>query len=191
MKIQPGTGYTFDSSSKGFTLDTSNPFPDRDSIEPPCVPLRVNYGGYETEGNTHFFNVCIGAVNNLIPQIEEDGVWIKLDRQTEGVPNPPKSVINVTAGLGVIYLRCGNNDEAETPVEYPVKDDEDVRHPRIISAGGTSVPSDSNDYSYLLLATVLIDENEKATLVPVVMNSLWTARFQCGTDIAEYFWSTI
>lgn len=28
MKIQPGVGYTFDSSSKGFTLDTSDPFPD-------------------------------------------------------------------------------------------------------------------------------------------------------------------
>ena len=30
MKIQPGVGYTFDSSDKGFTLDTSDPFPDRD-----------------------------------------------------------------------------------------------------------------------------------------------------------------
>jgi hypothetical protein len=28
MKIQPGVGYNFDSSSKGFTLDTSDPFPD-------------------------------------------------------------------------------------------------------------------------------------------------------------------
>ena len=30
MKIQPGVGYTFDSSDKGFTLDTSDPFPNRD-----------------------------------------------------------------------------------------------------------------------------------------------------------------
>lgn len=30
MKIQPGVGYNFDSSSRGFTLDTSDPFPNRD-----------------------------------------------------------------------------------------------------------------------------------------------------------------
>jgi hypothetical protein len=30
MKIQPGVGYNFDSSSSGFTLDTSDPFPASD-----------------------------------------------------------------------------------------------------------------------------------------------------------------
>lgn len=189
MKIQPGVGYTFDSSSSGFTLDTSNPFPSRDQVAITCQPLRVNYDSYATETNTHIFNVCIGAVNNLIPQIEEDGVWVKLNRQTEGVPNPPKSVINVTGGLGVIYLRCGNT-ATPTPA-YPDYSEESVKYPRIISAGGTSVPSDSNDYSYLLLATVLIDEDEKATLVPVVMNSLWTERFKCGSATAVYWWSSI
>jgi len=188
MKIQPGVGYTFDSSSSGFTLDTSNPFPSRDQAPVTCQPLRVNYDGYETTGNTHFFNVCVGAVNNLIPQIEEDGVWVKLDRQTSGVPNPPKSVINVTGGLGVIYLRCGN--KAGPPAQYPAQDSGDAKYPRIISAGGTSVPSDSNDNSYLLLATVLIDENEKATLVPVIMNSIWTERFRCGSSTAIYWWSS-
>ena len=189
MKIQPGVGYNFDSSSKGFTLDTSDPFPSRDAPSSPCQPLRVNYDSYDSEGNTHFFNVCVGAVNNLVPQIDEDAVWVKLDRQTEGVPNPPKSVINVTGGLGVIYLRCGNTEGP--PAEYPDSDDTSGGYPRIISEGGTTLPPDSDDYSYLLLANVLIDENEQATVTPVVMNSLWTARFQCGDSAAEYFWSAV
>ena len=186
-KIQPGSGYGFTSGGYGFTINTQNPFPAEQ--ERRCQPLRVNYDGYETEANTHFFNVCIGVVNNLVPQIEEDAVWVKLDRVTEGIPDPPKSVINVTAGEGIIYLRCGNT---ETPTaKYPETSDESVKYPRIISAGGTTLPSNSNDYSYLLLATVLIDEDENVTLTPVVMNSLWTARFKCGTNPAEYFWSTV
>lgn len=187
MKIQPGVGYTFDSSSKGFTLDTSDPFPSRDTSSTPCQPLRVNYDSYESEGNTHFFTVCVGAVNNLVPQIDEDAVWVKLDRQTEGVPDPPKSVINVTSGLGVIYLRCGATDGSSP--SYPSNDTSNEKYPRIISAGGTSVPSDTNSYSYLLLANVLIDSEEKATVTPVVISSLWTERFKCGSSDAIYWWS--
>lgn len=187
-KIQPGSGYGFTSGGYGFTLNTQNPFPE-DTSSRPCQPLRVNYDSYDSEGNAHFFTVCVGAVNNLIPQIDEDAVWVKLDRQTEGVPDPPKSVINVTGGLGVIYLRCGNTD---TPAaEYPKSDDSSEGYPRIISAGGTTVPSDTDDYSYLLLANVLINEDEQATVTPVVMNSLWTARFKCGDSVAGYFWSTV
>jgi len=190
MRIQPGPGYTFDSSSKGFTLDTSNPFPSKDNVDVPCVPLRVNYDSYDPDGNSHFFTVCVGVVNNLVPQVEVDtSAWVKLNRVTEGIPDPPVSVINVTAGLGVIYLRCGNVEGP--PVRYPDDDDENEGYPRIISEGGTSVPSDTDTYSHLLLATVLIDEDENATITPVVLNSLWTARFQCGNDLAEYFWSTI
>ena len=49
MKIQPGVGYTFDSSAKGFTFDTSEQFPSADT--PPYVHpfkiinVRINSGG--------------------------------------------------------------------------------------------------------------------------------------------------
>jgi hypothetical protein len=190
-RIQPGSGYGFTSGGYGFTLNTENPFPEK-LDGGACKPLLVKYDSYDAGGNSHFFKVCVGAVNNLVPQIDEDSVWVKLDRVTEGVPDPPVSVINVTSGIGVIYLRCGNveGDEEVTP-EYPDSDDTSEGYPRIISEGGSTVPSDSDTYSYLLLANVLIDEDENATITPVVMNSLWSARFQCASEAAQYFWSTI
>lgn len=187
-KAQPGSGYGFTSSGYGFSLNTEKPFASTNGIKA-CQPLRVNYDSYESSGNTHFFNVCVGAVNNLIPQVEEDGVWVLLNRVTSGIPNPPKSVINVTAGLGIIYLRCGATDGSSP--SYPSSDPGDAKYPRIISAGGSIVPSDTNTNSYLLLATVLIDSGENATISPVVFNSIWTERFKCGSSDASYWWSTV
>lgn len=186
-KIQPGSGYGFTSGGYGFTLNTENPFPDLSSGDV-CRPLEVKYSKYDATGNTHFFTVCIGAVNNLVPQLNEDGVWVKLDRNTGGVMNPPEPVINVTSGVGVIYLRCGK--AASPSTKYPDDDTANDSYPRIISAGG-AVPSDSDSYSYLLLATVMINASEQATINPVVLNSLWTERFKCGSNPAIYWWSTV
>lgn len=193
MRIQPGAGYNFISSSSGFTLDASEQFPARDAIVSPCHPLKVKYDSYDATANSHFFTVCVGTVNNLVPQVEVDtDTWVKLDRVTDGQPDPPVGTLLVTSGLGVVYLRCGNVEATEeSPAKYPDDDVANAAYPRIISAGGSTVPSDSDTYSYLRLANVLIDENENVTITPVVMNSLWTARFQCSDSPAEYFWSCI
>ena len=192
-KIQPGSGYGFTSGGFGFTLNTENPFPE--GLEGgTCKPLLVKYKSYDPEGNSHFFTVCVGTVNNLVPQVEVDtDTWVKLDRVTSGQPDPPVGTLLVTSGIGVVYLRCGNveGDPGVTPFLYPDDDVANAAYPRIISAGGSTVPSDTDTYSYLRLANVLIDANENVTITPVVMNSLWTARFQCSDSPAEYFWSCI
>jgi hypothetical protein len=190
MRIQPGPGYNFISSSSGFTLDASEQFPARDAIVSPCQPLKVKYDSYDATANSHFFTVCVGTVNNLVPQVEVDtGTWVKLDRVTSGQPDPPVGTLLVTAGLGVVYLRCGN--ETGPPAKYPKDDTANAGYPRIISAGGSTVPSDSDTYSYILLAEVLIDANENVTITPVVSSSLWTERFKCGTSVAKYWWSAV
>jgi hypothetical protein len=85
MKIQPGVGYIFDSSSKGFTLDTSEQFPDRDTfVLPPLNP--------QLDGNK--VSVSPGTVNRYIPKLNN----IYIDAAT-----PP----TITAeGPGFICVKC-------------------------------------------------------------------------------------
>lgn len=58
-KIQPGSGYGFTSGGYGFSLNTENPFPVDNSVNP---PLRPNLSG-----DTAVVNV--GTVNRYIPKI--------------------------------------------------------------------------------------------------------------------------
>lgn len=187
-KIQSGSGYGFTSSGYGFSLNTEKPFNEPQKATG-CLPLRVTYDSYDPDGNSHFFTVCSGMVNNLVPQILEDGVWIKLDRVTGGALDPPVGVINVTAGLGMFYLRCGN--VTGPPSEYPTQDDTLEGYPRIISEGGTTAPLNDDTYSYIVLASVVISDTEVATLTPYVQSSLWSERFKCGSSGTNYWWSAV
>jgi hypothetical protein len=60
MKIQPGIGYNFDSSSRGFTIDTSDPFPSVSFV--PLTPLQPVFDGEK-------ITVMVGTVNRYIPKI--------------------------------------------------------------------------------------------------------------------------
>jgi hypothetical protein len=53
MKLQPGVGYTFDSSSRGFTLDTSDPFPEAN--KPFYQQFECMVVGETTGGTTKYF----------------------------------------------------------------------------------------------------------------------------------------
>jgi hypothetical protein len=65
MKIQPGVGYTFDSSSRGFTIDASDPFPSLPSVT--LDPLTPVFDGEK-------ITVKVGTVNRYVPTI--NGVFI-------------------------------------------------------------------------------------------------------------------
>ena len=189
MKIQPGVGYTFDSSSKGFTLDTSDPFPSRDGVDS-CKPLRVKYLGYKpTPDDTHTFQVCVGTVNNLVPQLKEDGVWVKLDRVVDGTASPPVCVMNFTGGYTWIYLRVGKDTGATPLNQFPAQDDGQAGYPKIDSYD--SVQTDTDTYAYLLLAHGFANAENQLTLYIDVESSLWTERFKCGTEDAIYWWSAV
>ena len=55
MKIQPGVGYTFDSSDKGFTLDTSDPFPNPDGPGKSYQQFECKVESETTAGTTKFY----------------------------------------------------------------------------------------------------------------------------------------
>jgi hypothetical protein len=90
MKLQPGVGYTFDSSSHGFTLDTSDPFPSV-AVAPTTNPFKIINVALRTSGGatTVTYQVQSGTINNLVPKIDDyvSGTEVKLDRVTAGVAN--------------------------------------------------------------------------------------------------------
>ena len=186
MKIQPGVGYTFDSSDKGFTLDTSDPFPSRDG-DASLHPLQIYGLRYDTATNTAFYKVYPGTINNLVPQIEEDpSLWVKLDRLTAGIPDPPEGVITTAAGIYYIYLRTGPD---ATTSEYPSSDDTSARYPRIISVG--TVQTDTDTEGYILLAHGSISGSNVITNYQDVSSSLWADRIKVNGMTARYYYARI
>jgi len=187
MKIQPGVGYNFDSSSKGFTLDVSDPFPDRDGVPPSEHPFKVINVSYGSGGSAWLYQVVPGIINNIVPQIEEDSVWVKLDRTTAGAPDWPVSVMtpfNATTHQCYIYLRAGK--DASTG-DFPSLDDTSNEYPRIINS---DVPlADTDTYGYILLAVATEAAGPSISVNQYVTGSLWANRIKLGTNTARYFYA--
>lgn len=195
MKLQPGVGYTFDSSSKGFTLDTSDPFPSSDGAGTGCPLTTYNI---RKDGETYKVNITSGMVNNLVVK-SDDGVLLTND------PPPDIEVFAEALEEGdnfnYIYIRCGNSAASgATPAYYPARSGEGYPSIRV-SAENDKV--DDNDYSYILIAIVKavktqVPGSEPATYTEtysitkmIGCNSLWTERFKCGTNTAIYWWSAV
>jgi hypothetical protein len=191
MKIQPGVGYTFDSSSKGFTFDTSEQFPSRDA-QGDTHPFQVVPLG--PEGSNFRYRVIPGTVNNLVPELDDvvSGADVLLDRTAAGEPNPPIGQLSIDTSTkqSWIYLRCG--PDAASPYTYPDTNISNAGYPKVISS--TVELSDSATYAYILLAKFDMDSATAPTtgvLSQFVTNSLWTERFKCGSSAAVYWWSTV
>jgi hypothetical protein len=184
MKIQPGVGYNFDSSSRGFTLDTSEPFPGNLS-DGSDHPFKITRLTYDTGGSTWLYQVVPGAMNNEIPQILEDGVWVLLNRMDAGVPNYPTSVLNFTAGISYVYLRAG----VDVNGYYPGQDNTLDEWPRIISSGTELVDTDT--YGYIKIAQLTATAVPSITVNQYVTGSLFGDRIKLGSITAKYYYSRV
>jgi hypothetical protein len=188
MRIQPGTGYTFDSSDKGFTLDTSDPFPSSATFVN-NHPLKVVNITYDVAGTAWLYQVIPGTINNIVPQIEEDSVWVKLDRTSSGVPDWPVSVMtpfDSTTHQCFIYLRSGKD---ATTGEFPSSDDTSANYPRIINSDVEL--ADTDTYGYVLLATATEASGPSITVNQYVTGSLWADRIKIGNATASYYYARI
>ena len=187
MKIQPGIGYTFDSSAKGFTLDTSEQFPDNPAQV--THPFQVINVTYDVAGSAWLFQVAPGTLNNVVPQIDEDSVWVKLDRTSGGLPNWPISVLtpfDATTHECFIYLRAGKD---ATSGAFPSTDDTSTDYPRIICSDiGLT---DTDTYGYVLLAKATEGTGPVCSVVQYVTGSLWGDRLKTGTATAVYYYARI
>lgn len=189
MKIQPGVGYTFDSSSSGFTLDTSDPFPSRD-VQVSQHPFKVINVSYDSGGSAWLYQVVPGTLNNLVAQIEEDSVWVPLNRTTAGgVPDWPVSVMgpfDATTHQCFIYLRAGKD---ATTGDFPSSDDTSANYPRIVNSDVEL--ADTDTYGYVLLAVATEATGPSITVNQYVTGSLWSDRIKLGTTTARYYYARI
>lgn len=187
MKIQPGVGYTFDSSSKGFTFDTSEQFPD--PTYRTTHPFKVINITYDSAGSAWLYQVVPGTLNNNVAQIEEDSVWVLLDRTAGGLPDWPVSVLtpfDATTHNCYIYLRAGKD---ATSGAFPSSDDTASAYPRII--GSDVLLADTDTYGYVLLAVATEGTGPVCSVVQYVTGSLWGDRLKTGSDTARYYYARI
>ena len=195
MKIQPGVGYTFDSSSKGFTFDTSEQFPSADT--PPYVhPFKIINVRINSGGNV-IYQVKSGAINNIVPLLDDyiSSTTVLLDRVTAGVADPPTAELtsvnyDATTLTSYIVLRSGPD---ATTNDFPSSDVTSARYPQVIG-GNDPTPTDSDTQAFVILGTITVDNVTTPTTFTVSQNvtgSLWGDRLKTGTDTARYYYARI
>jgi hypothetical protein len=203
MKIQPGVGYNFDSSSSGFTLDTSDPFPGRDGATESGHPFKiVNVSIFTSGGSSKVrYQVQSGTINNIVAAIDDvtAGELVLLNRTnpTTGAPNPPTAELDsgsYDSGTKTSYIVLRSGPKSTTPFNYP---DDDftptaTRYPQII--GGNALPDDADTWGFVLIGEITVDSVTAPTNFSVtqyVSGSLWSDRIKLGTDTALYYHARI
>ena len=177
MKIQPGIGYTFDSSSRGFTFDTSEQFPKPDVAEVSCYPFKIYLAGAGEEEGEFLFSCCPATVNTLIPQL---GITALEAQRLDQVPTPT-TVLNFSeAGYSYIHLKVSQLT-VDDVVQFPVTDEADILYPRVISNSIQQAPT--FDSVFYLIATIYKDpETDKITINQLSNGSLWCDRILVGSS---------
>jgi hypothetical protein len=200
MKIQPGVGYNFDSSSHGFTLDTSDPFPSRDGVVS-GHPLKIVNVALRTSGGatTVTYQVQSGTLNNLVPLLDDyaSGTTVKLDRTTSGVANPPTAELvtasyDATTKTCYITLRAG--PKTASPYTYPDDDDTTNQYPVIVPGNVAPVSPDTDTWGFLVIGTITVDSITTPTTFTVNQNvtgSLWADRIKLAGITARYYYARI
>lgn len=190
MSIQPGTGYTFTASSQGTNFAIQTPwFPWMllgDTFE--CSPYKVHDVVEKTgAGGTYVvYQICPGTFNNLVPQVydEVNEVWQYLN----SLADTAELVLDFASSTSsYIYLRVGPSG-GNFPPTSPAGGTNDP-YPRIYSTG-TALPSDSDDFGYILIATVT-NTAGNYTVTQYVTGSLWGDRVKLGTLTAKYYYARI
>lgn len=177
MKIQPGIGHVFDSSSMGFSIDTSEQFASTSSL---AVCQLTIYGLRKVDAD-YFINVSPGSVNN---QAVVDNNNVALN--TVPAPDIPvftAGALGATLTTNYIYIVCQN--DGATPPVYPDPT------PYIFVSANQEI--DDDDYGHFLIGIVegiVVNGDEVLTTYNYKgCCSLWTERFKCGFPVAEYWWS--
>lgn len=194
MKIQPGVGYTFDSSSRGFTLDTSEQFPD--NSQPYRHPFQIINVRINAGGNV-IYQVKSGVINNIVPLIDDyiSSTTVLLDRVTSGVADPPTAELtsvnyDATTLTSYIVLRSGPD---ATTNDFPSSDVTSARYPVVIG-GNDPLVADTDTQGFIFLGTITVDNVTTPTTFTVSQNvtgSLWGDRIKLGTNTATYYYARI
>lgn len=197
MAIQPGTGYTFTSSSQGTNLNIQYPWsPWANYVLPAedvCTPFKVKNVKEETAGESTIvtYDICPGTFNNLMPQVYNDveEKFEYLDDLTAGY----KLILDFASTTScLVYLRVGPDAGTnDFPPGAPITPyDPDDPYPTVFNTG-TALPADSDTYGYILLAKVNALGSGAYSVDQYVTGSLWGDRIKVGTQTARYYYARI
>ena len=186
--MQPGVGYRFISSSSGITLDIGDPWPTNETVAFECSPYKVHDVYEVTEGESTYltFEICPGTFNNLVPQVYDsvNEEWQYLN----SLAGDAELLLDFNGtSSSYIYLRVGP-DGGNFPPSSPAGGNNDP-YPRIYSTGST-LPTDDNDFGYILLAQVT-NTSGVYSITQYVTGSLWGDRVKLGTLTAKYYYARI
>jgi hypothetical protein len=195
MKIQPGVGYTFDSSSKGFTLDTSEQFPD--NSQPYRHPFQIINARINAGGKV-IYQVQSGTINNIVPLLDDyiSSTTVLLNRVTAGAANPPTAELtsaNYDATTKTSYITLRSGPDATTN-NFPSSDVTSARYPQVIGGNVSPVSPDTDTAGFIVLGTITVDNVTTPTTFTVSQNvtgSLWADRLKLGTTTAVYYYARI
>jgi hypothetical protein len=163
MKIQPGVGYTFDSSSKGFTFDTSDQFPAIDVTR--YKPLYVtNVGGNK-------FEVSPGTVNRIVPKIGS----IYLDASTK----PQLTII----ASGYVCVALTHETDSFFPRTATI-----VFHTGSATPGDTET---TGYYPLAKVNVTETDEGTQYETIVMSYGNFVCNRLKAGASTAVWYWAGI
>jgi hypothetical protein len=161
MKIQPGIGYTFDSSSRGFTIDSSDPFPGFD-LRNPVVPLTPSIAG-------DIVSIFPGLVNRYIPKIGE----VYIDRS-------PPPTLTIT-GNGYILVKATYEPDKYFPRNAEI----------VFAAGETPPADTGDDSYYPLsyVSSIAGSSPTSYSLTGFSQGNLVVNRLKAGGNSATWWWT--
>ena len=162
MKIQPGVGYTFDSSSRGFTIDSTDPFPGFD-LRNPVVPLTPSIAGDKV-------TIQPGMVNRYIPKIGE-----------EYIDRSPPPTITIT-GNGYILVKATYEPDKYFPRNAEI----------VFASGESPPADTSDVSHYPLAYASSIEGSSPASYsltVSSFLGNLVVNRLKAGGNSATWWWT--
>jgi hypothetical protein len=184
MAIQPGTGYTFTSSSLGHNLTIEKPWAPWDGSAASTCALAIMRLWYDDTDEVYYIIVSPGAVNNL-------GVTDYDDVLLSNTPAPKIEVF--TDGIGpdfttnYIYIACEN--EGSPTYAFP-----STTVPPYILVSPDPL-TDTDEIGYVLIGIVKGKTVDDVDTLQVFnykgCGSLWGDRLKTGTDTARYYYARI
>ena len=188
MNTQPGNGYTFTNSGGATSLEIDLGFKQwaLPSLDMPKHPYQIYYESGETAG-TYLIKVYPGTTQ------ARDTLWINCDQNDTYLSNDPAPYKTISSGSlhkeGILYLRVqggGGSNGYIFPNLAPIQ---------IViqtwDGGDFNIPESDDDNLYIIVGYYRSEgtgANFKITeVVNLVQTSLWTERFKCGQNTAEFF----
>lgn len=182
MKIQPGSGYKFESSGKGFTLDTTDPFPNQ-YVPKPLIHFTPSDWG--TSGGFEYFTISPGTLNGVIPCMDEAALSNLITLPNAKAKYDWSSAVDGYK-ICYIYLAAGTAP-GSGGLTWPCAVITDSKYPTI--KGYAATQADTDLTGYLLLATAQKSVTTDAiSFYQFVTTSVWSERHKYSQPLSAYYY---